>query len=257
MPTQQTPPWYDEAAVFFGPRYLRDYKQHLTEKQDTDQQVDFLKRVLGLTADERILDLACGHGRHAIALAQRGYRVTGQDTNDFFLEKARQDAEAAGVDVTWVKRDMRDIPFTDEFDAVVNLFTSFGYLENDQEDQKVLEQIAQALKPGGQFFLDTTNRERVIKNFQRRMWQENDDGSIVLIDHEMDFASGRMHDTRTWIEPDGSRETITIPLRMYTLAELARMCAAAGLALTKAYGDFNGSNYGIDTRRLILVAQKQ
>ena len=248
--------WYSEETGFFGPRYLQGYDSTL-KQQDTARQINFIEKTLPLTPGQYILDLACGHGRHSIELALRGYHVVGQDLNGYFLRLARASAKTAGVNSAFIKSDMRHIPFEDTFDAVINMFTAFGYLENDEEDQKVLMAVTKALKPGGKFLIDTINRERVIKNFQRQTWQENEDGSFMLGAHEMDFLSGRMKDTRTFVEPSGTKKTTCLVVRMYTLAELDRMLKTADLTVTAVFGDFEGSAYGIDSPRLIVVSQKQ
>lgn len=256
MAKNQKATWYSEEAGFFGQRYFRDYTEgpHL---QGTKEQVDFIIKALKLKRGSKIFDLACGHGRHSIELAKRGYKVIGQDLNNYFLQQARKDAKKAGVKVDFIQGDMREIAFENEFDAVLNLFTAFGYLESDEEDQKVLSQVHKALKRGGYFFLDVNNRERILKEFQPKGWQMNEDGSVVLMDHEFDFENGRMIDTRTWIEPGKKkREEVIISLRMYTLAELKRMLQTATLKLTTAYGDYQGNDYNADSKRMIVVAKK-
>ncbi|HJT54986.1 MAG TPA: class I SAM-dependent methyltransferase, partial [Ktedonobacteraceae bacterium] len=136
-------PWYKS---FFGKDYLRIY-DFLTPER-TELEVKCIIHLLKLPPGSTILDLCCGHGRHSIELAKRGYRVTGQDLSEVFLQHAQSDAEKQGVQVRWMQSDMRNIPFENEFDAVINIFTAFGYLENEDEDQLVLQQIQKALKPG-------------------------------------------------------------------------------------------------------------
>ena len=125
--------WYTEEGGFFGPGYLREYADLLPPERTT-AEIDFLEQVVPLERGAKILVLACGHGRHAIELARRGYAMTGQDLNAFFLQEAARAATRVGVQVRWVQRNMRDIPVADEFAVVLNLFSSFGYLESDAED---------------------------------------------------------------------------------------------------------------------------
>src|SRR5204863_7350641 len=115
----------------------------------TGRQVEFIVEKLGLGEGSRVLDLACGRGRISIGLAQHGCRVTGLDLSPRSLELARSDAEAAGVEIEFVRRDMRDLDAEGEFDAVVNVFTSFGYFPAQEEDERVLAAVARALVPGG------------------------------------------------------------------------------------------------------------
>jgi ubiquinone/menaquinone biosynthesis C-methylase UbiE len=119
-------PWY---VSFFGEEYFAIYGSLLSDER-TAREVDGIVKLLALPQGSRILDLACGHGRHAISLAERGYVVTGQDLSEVFLNRARTDAQTRGAaQVNWVHSDMRHIPFVDEFDAIINIFTAFGYLE--------------------------------------------------------------------------------------------------------------------------------
>ena len=147
-------PWYKS---FFGEDYLRIY-DFLTPER-TQLEVDGIVKLLALPPGSAILDLCCGHGRHAVPLAKRGYRVKGQDLSAVFLQHAQAASEAQGTQLRLIQSDMRNIPFEKEFDAVINIFTAFGYLESEEEDQKVLQQVHKALKPGGLFLLETLHRE--------------------------------------------------------------------------------------------------
>src|SRR5437763_12174515 len=153
-------PWYQ---VFFGENYLRMYD---SPPEWTERQVECIVKLLALPPASTILDLCCGHGRHAIPLAQRGYQVTGQDLSELFLQRARAAADGQHVGVCWVQDDMRSIHFENAFDAVINIFTAFGYLESDDEDRKVLVQVHKALKPGGVFLLEIIHREGLIRRYQ-------------------------------------------------------------------------------------------
>ena len=114
-------PWYQ---TFFGEDYLRIY--HFLTPERTRREVEGIIKLLGLPEGKAILDLCCGHGRHPVSLAKRGYWMTGQDLSAVFLEHGRAAAEAEGVAVRWVESGMRQIPFEDEFDAIINIFTAFG-----------------------------------------------------------------------------------------------------------------------------------
>lgn len=249
-------PWYSEEAGFFGKYYLETYSGMLTYEA-TKEEVSFLEKILNLKKGMRILDLACGHGRHSVELARRGYKVIGQDLNSFFLQKAKKAAKKARVSIEWVNNDMRDIPFESEFDVVVNLFTAFGYLEDEREDQKVLSQVARALKRGGKFVLDIINRERLMRVHQSRDWKEFPDGSIELYERSYDFATGYHPERRIRIWKNNKREERVLTLRLYTLVELIAMCKNTGLQFKEAYGNFNGEPLGLDSKRCIIIAEKK
>lgn len=248
-------PWYTEEAGFFGERYLLDYEE-IFSKTNLDAQLDFIEKVLKLKKGQKILDLPCGQGRHLIRLARRGYTATGQDLNGYFLKKAKETAKQEGVKIVLIKGDMRSIQAKVEYDVVLNLFSSFGYFENEQEDQKVLEQVNRALKSGGKLFLDTINREAFFKNFKPKEWLQHKNGSLTLFERTLDYLNGYSHETRTWVEANGSKLSHTIVLRNYTLCELHKMLQKAGLRIIATYGSYAGDEYNIDSKRLIIVAEK-
>lgn len=243
--------WYQH---FFGPEWLDLATQQWTEER-TKAQVEFLVDVADLEPGARILDLCCGHGRHSVELARRGYRVAGLDISDGSLELARAAADSAGVAVQFIQGDMRHIPYQGQFDLVINLFTAFGYLESEAEDFKVLQAVADALKPGGRFLLDAINHAWLMRHFEPKGWRSLENGMILLEDREFDLRTGRSIATWTTIYPDGHRHAQSHSLRVYTLVEFEARLAAAGLALQQVWGNFEGEPYGIDSTRLILLAE--
>ena len=142
--------WYEQIFDEIGEEFEIIFAGQMPR---TGAQVEFAIQALRLAPGARVLDIACGVGRHSIELARRGYQVTGLDLSPRLLQIAAQRAERAGVQINWVQADMRAIPFTQEFDAAFNIFSSWGYLESEQEDEKVLAAVASALKPGGAFLL--------------------------------------------------------------------------------------------------------
>jgi SAM-dependent methyltransferase len=224
--------------------------------QRAEREVDFIVEALGLSAGASVLDLCCGEGRHTVALARRGYRMTGLDLSASHLRLARGAAKEAAVSVRWHRADMREIPWEGEFDAVINMFTSFGYFESDEEDFKVLAGVARALKRGGRFLLDTINREMLVRHWEAHAWQESADGMLLFEDRRFDFLAGRQHNRIVSVHPDGSRRKREIDLRMYTLTELAKMLSRAGLEVRRTWGAFDGREYGLDSRRMIVLAEK-
>ena len=128
--------------------------------EDTENQVTFIIKTLGLTGDERILDLACGFGRHALSLAQKGFRVTGVDITSDYINDAIQNAKADGLTVEFINADIRDLNFQNEYDVVLNLADgAIGYLENDDENLKIFNVVSRALKPSGKHFMHVCNAE--------------------------------------------------------------------------------------------------
>lgn len=249
-------PWYSEEAGLFGEVYYEVYQQILPAEH-TIIQTDFIEGILKLKAGDKVFDLCCGHGRHSIELAKRGYDVTGQDLNKFFLDTAKEHAAEAGVTVKWVQNDMRNIDFENEFDAAICMFTAFGYLENDEEDEKVILGTGRSLKKGGRFLLDVGSRDWVMRNFIEKNEHTFDNGISEKNERKFDHVLGKNFEFRTFIFPDGRKKEVIQKVRMYTIPELTRMFSNAGLELTGAYGNFKGEPISFETKRYILVAEKK
>ncbi len=224
--------------------------------QRAEGEVDFIVEALGLPDGAPILDLCCGEGRHTVGLASRGYRMTGLDLSALHLRQARRAARESGVEVRWHRADMREIPWRRAFDAVINMFTAFGYFEKDEEDAKVLRAVCRSLKPGGRFLLDTMNREWLMSHWEPHGWREADDGTLFLEERRFDALRSRNHARILTIHPDGKRQEKRIELRLYTLREMADMMREAGLEVRRTWGGFDGREYGVNTRRMIVLAEK-
>ncbi len=181
--------------------------------------------------------------------------MTGYDLSEYLLELAKERAKEVGVEAEFVRGDMRELPWRNEFDAVINLWTAFGYLECDEEDEKVLRAVHRCLRPGGRLMLDMWNRDRMARIFQPKDWREHE-GHILLEERKWDWLTGRMHNRRVILGPDGSRRETGYVLRAYTHPEFVGMVRRAGLEWERSYGDFEGAEYGETSPRMIVVARK-
>lgn len=249
--TDQNVPWYEE---FYG----RDYVQALVPSlTNSEQEANFAVQTLGMKPGDRVLDLCCGQGRHAVLLVAKGIAVTGQDQSADYLEDARRASDALGLELPLVHSDMRDIPFENKFDFVINMFTSFGYFDTEQDDQRVLVEIEKALKPGGRVLVDLLNRDWVIANNEPSDRRVNDDGTVVIEHRNLNLETNRNEVTFTFIDPDGtSREAFGHRIRLYTLDEVTAMMRKAGLEFEQAFGGFDSEPHTPGTRRMIVVARK-
>ena len=140
--------------------------------EDTIKQVDFIIHMLNLTGNGKILDLACGYGRHSVELARRGYEVTGVDITKDYIDAANDQAARESLEVTFICDDIRNIDVTGEFDVVINVADgAIGYLEDDEENLKIFDRISNALKPGGKHFMDICNAHYAADNFPMKNWE--------------------------------------------------------------------------------------
>ena len=252
MPAQNST-WY---ADFFRDDYLNIYN-HLFTAERAENEVAFAERVLELKTGARILDLCCGPGRHSVIFARHGLQVVALDLNPEYLTLARQSAHTANVSVETTEADMRQIPFYDHFDAIVNMYSSFGYLESEAEDLKVLQAAAKALKRGGRLMLDLLNREWAVANYIQNDWHSGDDGTLYVERRDLELATSRMHVKFTIIGKDGGRhDSVGHHIRLYTLTEITSLLHQVGLLVTDVFGGFDGETYAIGTRRMIVLAQK-
>jgi SAM-dependent methyltransferase len=122
-------------------------------------------------------------------------------------------AKGEGLDVEWTHADMREIPAGARFDAVINVFTSFGYYEDDSENEHVVHGVARALAPGGAFLIDTFNLLALARRYRERDWEERDGGVLFLQQHRYDLLQGRNNARWTFVHPDGRRSEITHSFR--------------------------------------------
>ena len=156
----------------------------------------------------------------------------------------------------WARGDMRSLPFAAGFDAVINIFNTFGYLENELEDLKVLEEVARVLKPGGVFLLETINRDGLLRNFLPSDVDHHEDGLVVIQEQTFDPLTSRLNVVVNLFEPGGARREHRQTVRFYTLTEFAGMLGAAGLQITGFYGGLDASPLTINSLRLVVLACK-
>ncbi len=226
--------------------------------EETEEEVEFIHRALDLDDGAIILDLCCGQGRHSVKLAAMGYTIIGLDSSRTLLELVERGAPGHEEIKLWlVEGDMRDIPIREgTCDAVVNLFTSFGFFD-DIGNLRVLETVASVLKPGGKFLLDYWNPYIAAQLDGTRNWWWITDNLLALAEASYDFSAGRLRDLRTVVDIDGSSvENVVREVRFYTLPELQGMLEKAGMYILEVYGDIDEREYDSESRRLITISQK-
>jgi SAM-dependent methyltransferase len=213
-----------------------------------------LLRRLQVKKGARVLDVPCGYGRHSLALAARGYRVSGVDINAKLLGQARAAAESRGLEAEFRRWDMRRLPFRGSFDLVLNLFTSFGYF-GDAGDAEALRSFCRALRPGGWLALQMVNRDWVMRHFRSPRRSRLPGGAILEESTDFDFTTSIAHST--WVVRRRGRALRgRSVLRFYSAHELRRMFAAAGFRRIQSFGSFTGAPLSLDSRWQLHLGQK-
>jgi SAM-dependent methyltransferase len=231
--------------------------------EDTLNQVDFIEEVLSLEGNEKILDLACGFGRHSLELARRGYRVIGYDITKAYVDDANESARMNGLNAKFYESDIRDLHLNNEFDVVLNLADgAIGYLENDDENLRIFDVISKALKPGGKSLIDICNKAYAMKNFPQKNW-EIGENSISLPWFDFDYKSQRMlYGGCTLV----FGEEVKVPddlnahssIRLYDYNEIVTIFKNNGIITQSGYGDYDTTiSHDEDHLQMIVMSQKR
>jgi SAM-dependent methyltransferase len=258
--------WWMEEYGFFGDfymegddskdGYLEGRKQTLVDRTITE--AEGVIRLLDLKEGQKLMDCPCGYGRHSNELSSRGINVVGCDINSVHLGKAKKNAQARGLTTDFRKVNMIEVDYQNEFDAVINMFYSFGFFDTDEENFRVLKNFYNALKPGGKFLMHTdVNMTRVDSgkykfDEDRPLTSGNELRVIDIYDEETKRIEGK------WIITDnqGNRKEVDYSVRVYTKEEFTQMCFDAGFTKVTVYADWDGSDYSEDAEDMIFIAEK-
>jgi SAM-dependent methyltransferase len=241
-------------ASYFDAQYLLEYEPIFRLTQDR-REVARLMEVLALPDGARVLDCPCGQGRHAHLLAEAGFDVDGLDYSEDLLARARK--RGTGKRLRYTQGDMRRLParWTGRFDAVLDLFTSFGFFLDPADDARVMREFARVLKPGGALVWHGGSRDGVMARFLERDWWKSDDGTMVGHERSFDPLSGVLTIRSSWEGPSGSGQR-EHRIRLYTATRLAELCADAGLIVEEAYDGFRDQPLARRSTEMLLVARR-
>jgi SAM-dependent methyltransferase len=240
--------WYQES---FGTDYLIVYKHR--DMQGAFHEVQKMMDWLKVPKGAEVLDLCCGIGRHSVALSEFGYKVTGVDLSDVLLNEAKR--LDVNRQVEWHRGDMRKVPLDRQFTAVVNLFTSFGYFDEDRENENVLHEIHRLLKPAGKFIIDYLNPTFVAAH--------------LVAESDRCVNGTYIHEARS-IEDGFVRKRITISekglpdrhyleqVKLYDHASFLNLLNRTGLELNAVYGGYDGQAFEAENSpRMIFIGNKE
>lgn len=242
------PETWDE---FFSDFYLRAYADD-QRQGEAEAQALAAARLAGCPAGGDLLDVPCGFGRHSLPLARAGYRVVGVDRSQSLLAEAQR-RSSGDRRPELVQADYRELPFADEsFDAGLNLFSSLGYL-GDEQDARVLGEVGRVLRPGAGLVIETMHRDLLVRQFREQDWRLLGEGRLLLEQRTFDAPSGVAQTTQTLIDKTGERDSRSFSLRVYSATELVAMLMGAGFEEVRCHGDLDGGPFATDTRLVILA----
>ncbi|HEY6625659.1 MAG TPA: methyltransferase domain-containing protein [Ignavibacteriaceae bacterium] len=241
--------WYKD--WFSSENYLRVYSHR--DQTEAERLVELIAKSLKLKINSSMLDMACGAGRHAITFAKLGFKVTAVDISQLLISEAKKSAEQAGAEIDFVLSDILEYETNSKFDLVVNLFTSIGYFENDEENFAVVKKAYKLLNQGGCFVLDYFNKDFLLKNLiPTTVFSEN---GLRITQNR--FIKGTRIVKKITIENNAASEEFYESVRLYSYEEILTCLKNAGFTIEKQYGDYFGNNYETKTSpRLIIFAMK-
>ncbi len=243
--------WFEDQWFWEEYRPILFPKERL---QSTSSQVDRFIDLLELREGAKILDLACGVGRHSLELARRGYEVTGLDLSETYMKDASKRAEEEGLNVEFVTEDMRTFVGEEYYDAAINFWSSFGYFEEEEDNYQVLENVYTSLKKGGIFLIDVMGKEIMDRIYTERDWSRIDDGFFL---EERYLKNNGEYLESDWILiKDGKVKEHKFIYKLYTEREIRDLLIRAGFSSIEIYGDLYGSEYSGEAERLIAVGER-
>ena len=235
--------WFE---TWFDDNYLRLY--HHRNSKDAKEQVQLILATLHPEKDQRILDLACGEGRHCVLFHNKGYRIVGMDLSDELIKSGK----TKHPDIELHKGDMRQIKGT--YDIILSLFTSFGYFDKDDDNKTVIQSIAHALHPNGLFWIDFLNPGYIKKNLVPGNEIILEDGTKVS---EKRYIKENSIIKEIHFEGPISVSTYQERVKLYTKEDIEQMMRQSGIIPLDSFGDYKGSSWSPVSSRTIVYGRKE
>lgn len=243
--------WFED--WFDSPLYEKLYASR--NEEEAALLADLIESILPKRDFKRLLDLGCGRGRHTITLGKRGYDVTGLDLSERALNTARSKAASQQLkNVRFVQGDMRE-PIPDTFDAVLNLFTTFGYFLDDSENEKVIASVSDMLNESGLFLIDYLNAELIKDNLD-----PSDEGQYNQYSYTI---SRYVDDGMVFKKIQFSGDDLAKPIeyvervKLYDLNWFQTKLNQHGFEITELFGDYHGNSFdNKNSPRMIISARK-
>jgi SAM-dependent methyltransferase len=241
MPQVPSGPWFNAIAKFLGPAYLRN-----AFTKGTEQEVEFLVGVLGLMPGQRVLDAGCGPGRHALALARRGFDVLGFDLSEEFIGLAREAASREGLSARFEVGDVRTLTLDTPVDAAICLCQGAFGLLGGAGDVEAFHAIGRAVRPGGGLAISAFSTAFVLRHLEPG--------------ESFDVVTGVLHEVSTARDRDGRERDFDLWTTCFTPRELALLAASAEITVTAMHGvtpgRYRAAAPTLDDPELLLIGRR-
>jgi len=261
--------WWSEEAELFGRFYMEgddSEEGNLAGKkkslvQRTNEEVDGIIRLAGLTKMDKILDCPCGYGRHSIGLASQGFTVTGIDINSFQLDYAQEEVIKQGLNsIVFLKENMIDLKYHLKFNVIINMMLSFGFFDLEEENIEVLKNFYQALEEGGRFLMHTDiNISQILsgKYKKNRELRRLKNRKTLEITEHYDQSSKRLNGRWIISDIDNKQKVEKVySHRIYTADEFIELCKLVGFNNYKVYSNWLGEPYSENSENMIVIVSK-
>ncbi|MDC7233358.1 MAG: class I SAM-dependent methyltransferase [Spirochaetales bacterium] len=243
--------WYSDEWFWreYGP-IMFDEQRMASSAYEAERIMD----ICSMKPGAAVFDCCCGMGRHSVELAALGCHVTGVDLSKGYISLAEEAAASRNLDVNFINKDIRTIDYENSFDTVINMFTSFGYFEDPDEDLLLLKKLHKALKPGGTLFMEMAGKEILARDFEERTWLERE-GVKIFLEYSVDLNWTELCNRWLFYKDDKMTE-YSFSHRIFSASEMAGLLWQAGFNTIEIYGDFEKAPYDHKAKNLILAAEK-
>lgn len=219
----------------------------------TTEDVEDIIKLMGIRPGERLLDVCCGFGRHSQIFASKDVNTTGIDITEYYLKRANK--ERVSLDNPhFILTDILEYEDTETYNYAINMFTSFGLLNSEDDEIKALKNVYNSLKRGGKYLIDIQGKELLCRDYEKNIWFESGDVKVFLEYNILE--SFTLLNSRWLYYTDNKMHERSFNTRIYSALELAAMVSGVGFETVEIYGDLKGNPYDIYAKRLIVVGTK-
>lgn len=240
--------WFKD---WFSNKYYLELYKHRDEKEATDI-INLIQRNTDISSGSKILDICCGSGRHSIELAKRGFDVTGFDLSDYLISQAnklKNKLKERNLKLKFLINDMRNFNFKKSFNVAINIFSSFGYFENDSENFKVFKNVNSSLKKNGYFIFDFLNESYLRKNLIKK--------DFVIINSKKVLQERRIENDFVFKDIKIGSKIYNERIKLYPLTTIKTELEETGFSIHRVFGDYYGNKFEKNkSKRFIIIAQK-